>query len=265
MLDSITPLILTYNEAPNIERTLSKLKWAKDIVVVDSNSDDDTIFIASHHPTVRVFKRAFDSHANQWNYALRETGITSEWVLALDADYVLSDELVNELEVMNPEENIDGYQATFRYCVHGNALRGTVYPPVTVLYRFKHSLYQQDGHTQRIVVRGKLATLKYPVFHDDRKPLKHWISAQQRYMRLESEKLLASNIGELCWTDRLRLMRFVFPFLIFFYCLLIKGLILDGRAGLYYSMQRLFAELLLSLNLLQNDITHLRGLKVPEE
>lgn len=259
MFDSITPVILTYNEAPNIERTLSKLRWAKDIIVVDSYSDDDTVLIAGHQPNVRVFKRAFDSHANQWNYALRETGITSEWVLALDADYVLSDELVNELGAMNPGDNIGGYQATFRYCVYGNALSRTVYPPVTVLYRLRNSLYQQDGHTQRIVVDGKVERLRHPMYHDDRKPLKHWIVAQQRYMTLEAEKLLGSRLSALGWTDRLRLMRFVFPFCMFFYCLFIKGLILDGRAGLYYSMQRMVAELLLSLNLLQNDINPFRG------
>ena len=47
MLDQITPLILTYNEAPNIGRTLAALAWARDIVVVDSFSDDETLEIAS--------------------------------------------------------------------------------------------------------------------------------------------------------------------------------------------------------------------------
>ena len=50
MLDQITPLILTYNEAPNIVRSLGALSWAKDIVVVDSFSDDDTIAIAKSVP-----------------------------------------------------------------------------------------------------------------------------------------------------------------------------------------------------------------------
>ena len=86
MLDQITPLILTYNEAPNIVRSLGALSWAKDIVVVDSFSDDDTITIAKSVPAVRVFQRAFDSHRNQWEFGLKETGISTPWVLALDAD-----------------------------------------------------------------------------------------------------------------------------------------------------------------------------------
>src|ERR1051325_9934761 len=103
MPDQITPLILTYNEAPNIARSLAALSWAKDIVVVDSFSDDDTVAIAKSVPYVRVFQRAFDNHRNQWEFGLKETGITTPWVLALDADYVVSEELVAELDQLQPE------------------------------------------------------------------------------------------------------------------------------------------------------------------
>src|SRR5882672_10665373 len=103
MMDNITPLILTFNEAPNIGRTLEKLRWARDIVVVDSFSDDDTVEIAKSFPPVRLYQREFDSHQNQWNFGLRETGITTPWVLALDADYVLTDEFIGELKLLQPD------------------------------------------------------------------------------------------------------------------------------------------------------------------
>ncbi|HEU5460200.1 MAG TPA: glycosyltransferase, partial [Pyrinomonadaceae bacterium] len=83
MLDQITPLILTYNEAPNIGRTLKSVNWAKDIVIVDSFSDDNTLEIAASFPSVRVFQRTFDSHRNQWQFGLKETGVATPWVLAL--------------------------------------------------------------------------------------------------------------------------------------------------------------------------------------
>src|SRR6185295_6822458 len=111
MLDQITPLILTYNEAPNIARSLAALSWAKDIVVVDSFSDDNTIEIAHSFPNVRVFQRAFDCHRNQWEFGLKETGISTAWVLALDADYVLSDELVAEIAQLTPGAQIAGFRA----------------------------------------------------------------------------------------------------------------------------------------------------------
>src|ERR1700730_17884251 len=97
MFDQITPLILTYNEAPNIGRTLEQLRWAHDIVVVGSFSDDETLEIVAEFPRVRVYQRKFDTHEQQWNFGLKETGIKTEWVLALDADYTLSDELIAEL------------------------------------------------------------------------------------------------------------------------------------------------------------------------
>src|SRR5436853_1091677 len=97
MLDSITPLILTFNEAPNIGRTLERLRWARDIVVVDSFSDDETLEIVSSFSQARVFQRPFDNFAAQWNFALKETGIATEWVLGLDADFVLTQESIEEL------------------------------------------------------------------------------------------------------------------------------------------------------------------------
>lgn len=99
MLEQITPLILTYNESPNIQRTLEKLTWAKQIIVIDSYSTDETLDILSNYPQLQVFQRKFDSFANQCNYGLEK--IPSSWVLSLDADYVLGDELVNEIKALS--------------------------------------------------------------------------------------------------------------------------------------------------------------------
>ena len=251
MLNEITPLLLTYNEAPNIGRTLSRLEWARDIVVVDSFSDDDTIAIARGFPQVRVFQRRFDSHGAQWNFGLTQTGITSEWVLALDADYVLSAQLVDEMKHLKPDIKVAGLETTFRYCIYGKALRGTVYPPVTTLFRRAKAYYEQDGHTQRVRVDGKVERLRGIISHDDRKALSQWCASQNRYMALEAAKLEAADPQDLPFTDRLRRRIFIAPWLVFFYCAFAKGNILDGRAGLYYAFQRTVAELLLSLHLLE--------------
>jgi len=254
MFNLITPVILTLNEAHNIGRTLSKLSWARDIVVVDSFSQDETLDILAQFPKVRVFRRTFDNHAGQWNFALTETGIATDWVLALDADYILSDKLVDELGRLEPSERTSGYEAAFVYCINGKPLRGAAYPPVTVLYRRSSAVYQQDGHTQRIAVRGTVEKLCSPINHDDRKSLSHWVQSQIRYMRLEADKLYTSKRDKLGWADRLRLLRVVAPFVMLFYCLFIKGALLDGKAGVYYTFQRTFAELLLSLLLIEKDL-----------
>ncbi len=124
MLDRITPLILTSNEAPNIARMLDRLTWAKRVVVVDSHSDDETEAIARRYPNVDFVKRPFDTHADQWNFGLRETGIDTDWVLALDADYVPTPEFVDQLRELAPAPDVDGYSARFRYCIDGVPLRG---------------------------------------------------------------------------------------------------------------------------------------------
>ena len=246
VLKEITPLILTYNEAPNIARSLAGLSWAKEVVVVDSFSDDETVEIARSFPQVRVVQRAFDSHCNQWEFGLKETGITTSWVLALDADYVVTDELVAELESLQPDPRTVGYRASFVYCINGKKLRSGIYPPVTVLYRREAASYIQDGHTQRVALEGKIEDLRAPLLHDDRKSLRRWFNSQARYTELEAQKLRAADKSELGPADRLRRWRIVAPPAMLVYCLIIRGGIFDGWAGFYYAFQRALAEVMLA-------------------
>jgi len=253
MIDNITPLILTFNEAANLERTLEQLRWARDIVVVDSFSDDETVEIANSFQQVRVFQRKFDNHSAQWNFGLSETGIATEWVLALDADYVLTTDFVDDLKTLDPFTNTSGYAARFTYCIAGRRLRSGVYPPVTVLYRKAGAAYTQDGHTHRLILTGEVEALRARILHDDRKPLSRWFESQQRYMGLEAQKLLARDASDLSRSDRIRRLRVIAPLAVVFYCLIVRGGVLDGWAGFYYAFQRMSAELLLSLYLLEHD------------
>ena len=184
MLDQITPLVLTYNEAPNIARTLDSLRWAKEVVVVDSFSTDDTAGIAASFPNVRLVQRAFDNHRNQWEFGLKETGIASEWVLALDADYIVTTDFLNELRMLEPPQETAGYRARFIYCISGRQLHSGIYPPVTVLYRKTAAEYIQDGHTQRVSLTGRIDELQSPILHDDRKPMRRWFESQKHYTKL---------------------------------------------------------------------------------
>ena len=253
MIEYITPLILTFNEAPNIGRTLEQLRWARDIVVVDSFSADETAEIANSFPQVRLFQRKFDNHGAQWNFGLNETGIATEWVLALDADYVLTSDYVDELKTLEPSTKTKGYQARFTYCINGRPLRGGVYPPVTVLYRKASADYSQDGHTHRLVLDGEVETMRARILHDDRKPLSRWFESQQGYMALEAKKLLAADASRLSKADRIRRLRVIAPLAALFYCLIVRGGVLDGWPGFYYAFQRMLAELLLSLYLIEHD------------
>lgn len=257
-LAEITPLILTFNEAANIERALAGLGWARRIVVVDSGSTDATLEILGKFPAVEIFHRQFDTHAAQWNFGLSDTGIDSEWVLALDADYQLNAEFVADLRELMPTSDVHGYKASFVYCVDGVELRASLYPPVTVLFRRMSARYVQDGHTQRLNCPERVVGLRRSLRHDDRKTLAHWLVSQARYMRLEADKLAATPWRQLDWIDRLRKLRLVAPPVVFLYCLFGKGLVLDGRAGLLYVMQRTTSEMVLSLTLLRDDVSRMR-------
>jgi hypothetical protein len=231
---------------------LEKLSWARRIVIVDSFSTDATEAIVRANPRVHWVQRAFDDHSSQWNYATQHSAIETPWVLALDADYVLSDELVEELRALSAPANISGYRARFRFCSLGRPLRGSLYPPVTVLYRRAAARYAQDGHTQRLILDGAVQQLASFIYHDDRKPFRHWIQAQERYARLEADKLAQTPFTDLSWPGRIRSVPFLSALPVLFYCLALRGAVLDGKAGAFYATQRVIAELMISKAVIQH-------------
>ncbi len=247
--DNLTVLILTYNEAPNIERTLRQLVWAKSIVVVDSYSTDGTVEILKKFTQVKIFQRVFDSFASQCNFGLRQ--IATEWVLSVDADYFLSDELVKELASLQPQDSINAFNVRFKYCIFGKPIRGTLYPPRKVLYRREKAIYEDDGHSHHVKVEGETAWLSSYILHDDRKSLSRWLSSQDRYMIREVEKLRQTPGAQLSLIDRIRRGKIFAPFIVLFYCLILKKCILDGWRGWHYALQRALAETLLSIRLIE--------------
>jgi glycosyltransferase involved in cell wall biosynthesis len=248
-LTTITPFVLTLDEEPNIGRALEGLAWAPRVLVVDSGSTDRTREIARSFANVEVRNRPFDSFADQSNHAL--DAIETEWVLALDADYVVPASLVREIAALPrvPEEN--GYLVPFEYRVLGRTLRRSLYPPREVLFRRRAGAFVQDGHAHRARVEGPTGKLGSAIVHDDRKDLGRWLRNQAEYAEQEAAKLSGSRFRELGWMDRLRSTVLLGPPAVTVYGLFAKGLVLDGRAGLYYTAQRAVAEGVLSLKLME--------------
>lgn len=257
MFHQITPLIITYDEAPNIRRVLNKLEWARRIVVVDSGSTDETLEILRSYRQVVVIHRAFADFASQCNFGL--TKIFTPWVLSLDADYELSDEIVTELGNLVPSDMIAGYRARFAYRVCGQALRGTLYPPRAVLYRKDKACYHNEGHGHRVMLKGSVSELKGIIYHDDRKPLARWISSQQRYASEEAIHLLGASPDKLSRVDKIRAMGWPAPLLVLLYTLFVKGCLLDGWPGWYYALQRLVAESLMALEIIDRRLREKRN------
>jgi hypothetical protein len=109
----------------------------------------------------------------------------------------------------------------------------------------------EDGHAHRVEVSGDYGYLSGYMNHDDRKSLSRWLWAQDRYMKIESKKLLDMPTDQLSFADRLRKQKVIAPIAILFYCLILKGGIFDGWAGWYYAWQRMLAEILLAIRLIE--------------
>ena len=114
-------VILTKDEEANVGRCLEKLKLVPKVLVLDSGSRDGTEQIAKSFPNVEWATRPFDGFAGQCNYALSK--LRSEWVLSMDADYILSDEVIREISDLRPGPEVCSYTARFVYCIDGKPLR----------------------------------------------------------------------------------------------------------------------------------------------
>jgi glycosyltransferase involved in cell wall biosynthesis len=122
----ITAVILTYNEEKNIESCLNSIAgWCEEIFIVDSGSTDGTKELCGKYP-VSIYEHQFVDHPDQWNWALNNLPITGEWILPLDADYVVSQELGKELQqaVSRQEPGVNGYYARHQYFFMGVPMRG---------------------------------------------------------------------------------------------------------------------------------------------
>ena len=120
--------------------------------MLDSFSTDETLSIARSFPQVRVVQQKFETFAGQCNFGLQQ--LRTPWVLSLDADYVLSDELVRELATLAQTDALAGYAVHFKYCIAGRPLRASLYPPRTVLYRKDRARYREEGHGHRVQIAG---------------------------------------------------------------------------------------------------------------
>jgi glycosyltransferase involved in cell wall biosynthesis len=251
-VDQITALVLTHNEEDNIGRTLAALRWVRRILVIDSGSSDRTLEIIRRFPQAEVVTRAFDSFAGQCNFGLSLVG--SRWVLSLDADYVVSDTLFHEIEKLSPTKDIIGFRASFIYRVYGRDLRSTLYPPRTVLYQKDKAKYRDEGHGHRVQIVGTVAHLRAPIYLDDRKPLPRWFANQKKYATLEADYLLQTPRASLGLSDRIRLLAWPAPILVFLYTLIVKRCAFDGWAGWLYVLQRTLAEIVIALEIVDRRV-----------
>jgi glycosyltransferase involved in cell wall biosynthesis len=244
----VTPVVLTYNEAPNIVRTLETLRWAGRVVIVDSGSTDETERSARAFPNVSWHVRPFDTHARQWEFAIRDTGIDSPFVLALDADYQVPPAFVDELRSRFVTGSYDGGIAGFEYRVLGRPLMGSVYPAKPVVFRPERLRIEQPGHSQEMRVDGAIYRFAARLIHEDRKAVARFVSSQITYAQLEARRLRAGG-GR--WQDRVRKTGLM-PIAAAVAAYVRAGGPLRGRAALRYAYERAVFECILAMQVLED-------------
>jgi hypothetical protein len=246
---AITPLVLTCNEAPNITRTLESLRWAERVVVLDSGSTDQTEQLCRQFPNVVWHVRPFDSHGQQWEYGIRQTGIVTKYVLALDADMAVSAAFVTELEQKFLPRNFAGGITPFEYRIEGNALTGSVYPAQLRVFKPQEVQVAQLGHTQEFATAGTVYYFRSKLIHDDRKALERWLTSQLKYSVLELQRITGER--RLRWRDHLRRWGLM-PLVIGPYAYLRAGGPFKGAASARYAYERATFECLLAIRLLSS-------------
>src|ERR1700757_3027773 len=152
---NVTPVVLTFNESSNITNTLSALAWAPRVVVLDSGSTDLTEQIARSFGYVDWFLRRFDNHRAQWLYAIHETSIATDYVLAMDADMRPGVGFQDELNTFLERGEFAGASIPFEYRILGRGLMGSIYPAQIRLFPKDQVRIDQTGHSQVFSVNGR--------------------------------------------------------------------------------------------------------------
>jgi glycosyltransferase involved in cell wall biosynthesis len=193
MSQKISIFIITYNEEKIIEQCLKKLIWADEIIVVDSKSSDNTVAICEKYGA-KVFLKDFENYGKQKQFALNKT--KNNWVLSLDADEVLSDELINEIQSLDLNKNIfQGYliprthiflNKIFRYGSENKK------PILRFFDKTKGSFIENKVH-ETIVVNGKLGKLNSEMLHFTVFDFGNAVQKQTKYSLLGGEFLFEKN------------------------------------------------------------------------
>ncbi|XDD43482.1 glycosyltransferase family 2 protein [Leptospira sp. WS60.C2] len=181
--------IITLNEADNLSRTLSAISFVDDIVVVDSGSTDDTVEIAKSFGA-RVYYHKFDNYADQKNFAIEKT--KHDWVLAIDADEVVSPKLKEEiLDIFSKtHDNTKGYLVPRLTFYLGKWIRfGGYYPNYQIrLFQKSEGQFSSGLVHERVKLSGKPTKLKNPLFHYSYKNISDHLKFIDHYSSLFAEE-----------------------------------------------------------------------------
>lgn len=258
-MDKLSVLILTHNEEKNIRKCVeSVLPLTKSIFIVDSGSDDKTIEIARSYG-VQIATRKWTTHADQFNWGLEHFEFNTDWIMRMDADEEVTNELVHELRTFldSPPPGISGIYIRRRVFFLGRWIKHGGYYPTWLLRIFRKGLGRCEAvhMDEHIIVReGDSIQIKADIIDYNNKDLTFWTDKHNKYSSLEvaetlrkraapdrdnvlSASLTQSQAHSRRWVKENiygRTPLFVRPFMYFIYRYFIRLGFLDGKEGLVF-------------------------------
>ncbi|MDS4040588.1 MAG: glycosyltransferase family 2 protein [Candidatus Competibacter sp.] len=264
----LTAIVLTQDEAINIEPCLRAMARIDDIVIVDSGSTDNTLDLArTVRPDARIFHHPFQDFGDQRNWALDCTEPRHPWILFVDADEYCDPELLDEIAafIRNPGSMVGGFIAGRNYFLGRWLKYSTMYPSYQLrLLRHGQVRYRKEGHGQREVTDGPLCYFHAGWRHEGlSKGVAQWIARHNRYSTDEVALILRLRGESLSWRElidrdpimRRRALKRVGaklpfrPLTRFLYAYGIRKGFLDGYPGLLYGLLRVAHDIHITVKL----------------
>lgn len=192
---SLTALVLTYNEEMHLKRCLESLKGiCEDIVIIDSFSNDETENIAKEFGA-RFYQNPFVNHAVQLNWGIENGEINTDWVIRVDADEYISDELAGSIknELPTLKEDITGVRVKrLMYFFNKPLKKGGMYPIWHLkLWRNGKAHCEQRWMDERMkLIEGETATLEGDLIDDNLNNINWWTTKHNNYATREAIDIL---------------------------------------------------------------------------
>lgn len=232
MPQSLSVVLITCNEAANLPRTLASVAWARQIVVLDSGSSDETEAIA-RAAGAEFFFEPWQGFAAQKNAALDRA--TGDWVLSLDADEELSPALIAEIQQLLAQEKIEEKAYKIPRLNHflGAPLRHGGYWPDPKLRLFPRGAarFRERAVHETMETALPVAQLHGHLLHHCYATLDEYIEHMNRYSAAAARQLAAEGRAPRSFAA-LFAQALLNPAATFLYNYLVRGGFLDGRAGL---------------------------------
>ncbi len=239
MPKTLSVALITRNEAANLPRTLASVRWANEIVVVDSGSTDATLAIA-RSAGARVFEEPWKGFAAQKNSAIAHS--ISDWILSLDADEEVSPQLAQEIQaLLAGEPAFSAYRIPRLNHFLAVPLRHGGYWPDPKLRLFRRGAAQFADRPvhESMQANGPVGQLKGPLIHHCYPTLSDYIEHMNRYSSIAAEALINSGRARTSW-PWLAWNALLNPAATFLYNYVFRLGFLDGRAGLLQHINHSF-------------------------